>query len=63
MPSKEKIERMVIKIPQSVADYFRKTFPHGSRSEFISDCIIEYKKKKEIANVEEQLKIARKKRQ
>lgn len=63
MPNKESIERMVIKIPQSVADYFRKAFPHGSRSEFISECILDYKKKKEIENVEEQLKVARKKRQ
>lgn len=63
MSEKESIERMVIKIPQSVADYFRKAFPHGSRSEFISECILDYKKKKEIESVEEQLKVARKKRQ
>ncbi len=63
MKNKEGIERMVIKIPRSVADYFRKTFPHGSRSEFIAECIMDYKKKEEIENVEKQLKFARKKRQ
>lgn len=63
MNSKEEIERMVIKISKSLADYFRKTFPHGSRSEFIATCILDYKRKKEIADVEEELKTARKKRQ
>ena len=63
MSGQEKIERMVIKIPASVADYFREAFPHGRRSEFVAACILDYKRKKEIAIVEEQLKAVRKKRQ
>ena len=61
--NKETIERMVIKIPKSVADYFRNTFPHGKRSDFVAQCILDYKHKREIENMEDELRKAGKKRQ
>ena len=60
---KEQIERLVIKIPASLAEYFRQTFPHGKRSEFVAQCIKDYRKKKEIEEIENKLRVAGKKRQ
>lgn len=57
------IERVVIKIPKDIAAYFRQTFPHGKRSDFVAQCILDYRKKQEIAAMEEQLRIVGKKRQ
>ena len=54
--SKDPIERIVIKIPKSVADYFRETFPHGKRSEFVAQCILKYKNDQEVKALESQLK-------
>jgi len=51
----EKIERVVLKIPKSVADYFRKTFPHGKRSLFLSKCILDFKRQNEVKKIEEEL--------
>jgi hypothetical protein len=59
----EKIERIIIKIPKSVADYFRKAFPHGKRSDFVARCILDFKKNREIQAMEEQLRTVNKKRQ
>ena len=53
---KEKIERVVLKLPQSVADYFRKTFPHGKRSDFLANCILDYKHTSEVKKIEEELR-------
>jgi len=61
--NKETIERMVIKIPKSVADYFRTTFPRGKRSEFVVQCVMDYKHKSEIEEIESKLRKAGKKRQ
>ena len=52
---REKIERVVFKLPKSVADYFRKAFPHGKRSRFLSECILDYKHKNEVKKIEEEL--------
>ncbi len=60
---KEIIERLVIKIPKDLADYLRKTFPHGKRSKFLAECIKNYKNKREIEDMEEKLRFASKKRQ
>lgn len=60
---KDTIERMVIKVPKSVADYFRDTFPHGKRSQFVVKCIMNYKHDQEIKEMEKQLRRASKKRQ
>ena len=60
---KEIIERVVIKIPKDLADYLRKSFPHGKRSEFLAECIKDYKSKREIEDMEEKLRAASKKRQ
>jgi len=60
---KQKIERVVIKIPKEVADYFRKAFPHGQRSEFVARCILAHKHKKEITEMEDILFAGAKKRQ
>ncbi|MBT4120920.1 MAG: hypothetical protein HOA57_01945 [Candidatus Magasanikbacteria bacterium] len=61
--NKETSERMVIKIPKTVADYFRVTFPHGKRSDFVTQCVLDYKNKREIEGMEEELRKAGKKRQ
>ena len=58
-----KIERVVIKIPKAVADYFRSTFSHGTRSEFVARCILEHKHKQEVEKMEENLRKSAKKRQ
>ncbi len=51
---KEKIERVVLKLPKSVTDYFRKTFPHGKRSKFLVDCLEKYKHDSEVKKIEEE---------
>lgn len=61
--SDEPIERLIIKISKSLATYFRKTFPHGRRSDFVAQCILDYKKKQEIAEMENKLRIVGKGRQ
>ena len=57
------IERLIIKLPKSLAAYFRSTFAHGKRSEFIAKCILDYKHQLEIKDIEEKLRAAIKKRQ
>ncbi len=57
------IERLVIKIPKSLAAYFRKTFPHGKRSDFLVECILDYKRKREIEQIEDKLREVSRKRQ
>ncbi len=52
---KEKIERVVIKLPKSVADYFRREFPHGKRSNFVAGRIMEYKRQDETKKIENEL--------
>jgi len=52
----EEIVRLTLKLPKPVADYFRKTFPHGARSEFVIRCIGEYQHKKSIENIEDGLR-------
>lgn len=59
----DSIERVIIKIPKSLATYFRSAFPHGKRSEFLAKCILDYKHEMEVKEVEEKLKSAIKKRQ
>ncbi len=61
--SEEQIERLIIKIPKSLATYFRKTFPHGKRSDFVAQCILDYQKKQEIAEMEDKLRSVGKIRQ
>lgn len=57
------VERVVIKIPKEVADYFRSTWKHGQRSEFVSRCILNYKHQQEVKNMEDSLREVAKKRQ
>ncbi len=59
----EEIERVTLKIPKSVALYFRKAFPHGRRSDFVADCILKFKHEQEIASIEEELRAIGKERQ
>ena len=61
--SEEQIERLIVKIPKSLAAYFRKTFPHGKRSDFLVQCILDYKQKREIEDIEEKLRQVSKKRE
>ena len=60
---KESIERLIVKIPKSLAEYFRNTFPHGKRSEFFAECIRDYRLKREIEEMESKLRMVNKKRQ
>lgn len=61
--NKEAIERVVIKLPKSVAEYLRKEFKHGQRSDFIAKCILDYKHNREVREIEEKLRQAAKNRQ
>ncbi|MCX6779727.1 MAG: hypothetical protein NT034_00925 [Candidatus Magasanikbacteria bacterium] len=56
-------ERVIIKLPKSLAAYFRNAFAHGKRSEFITQCILEHKHQVEIKEMEEKLRAVVKKRQ
>ena len=60
---KEKVERVTLKLPKSIADFFRAEFPHGKRSEFVAKSLLEYKHQKEINAMEERLRKVGKKRQ
>lgn len=60
---KETIERVTLKLPKSVALYFRKAFPHGKRSDFVGKCILDYKHKQEVEIIEDQLRKVGRKRQ
>lgn len=59
----DSVERIIIKLPKSLATYFRNAFAHGKRSEFIAKCILDYKHQLEIKDIEEKLRAAIKKRQ
>lgn len=59
----EKIERVTLKLPKSIADFFRAEFPHGKRSKFVAKCLLEYKHQQEVKDMEEKLKKVGKKRQ
>ena len=59
---KEPIERLIIKVPLSVAEYFRSAFPHGQRSKFVAQCILDYKQKREIEEIENKLRKVQTKR-
>ncbi len=54
--NKEGIERVTLKLPKRVAEYFRKAFPHGKRSDFVATCILHFKKEQEIAALEDELR-------
>lgn len=54
--SKEGVERVTLKLPKKVAEYFRKAFPHGRRSEFVADCILRFKREQEVARIEDELR-------
>lgn len=59
--SEESVERVILKLPKSVASYFRKEFPHGKRSQFVADCILAHQHEQEIAGMEHELrKVSRK---
>jgi len=60
---KEKIERLIIKLPKTMADYFRAEFPHGKRSDFVADCLMKRKREQEVKKLEEELRQVGKARQ
>ncbi len=60
---KEASERLIVKLPKSVAEYFRKTFPHGKRSDFVVRCILDYRHQEEIGVMEGRLREVAQKRQ
>ncbi|MCB9798416.1 hypothetical protein H6758_01690 [Candidatus Nomurabacteria bacterium] len=61
--AEESIERLTIKLPKSLASYFRKAFPHGKRSDFVARAILDYKHKQEIQSMEDELRAVSKERQ
>lgn len=64
MPDKdETIERVTLKLPKSVAAYFRKAFPHGQRSNFVAECILKHKHQAEVEKIEKELRKVGKVRQ
>ncbi|OGH84253.1 MAG: hypothetical protein A2261_02115 [Candidatus Magasanikbacteria bacterium RIFOXYA2_FULL_44_8] len=52
----EKIERVTIKIPASLAEYFRKAFPHGKRSDFVASCIRRYRREQTTREIEDEFR-------
>lgn len=52
----ESIERVTLKLPKKVAEYFRKAFPHGQRSDFVAKCILEHKREQEVKTIENELR-------
>lgn len=61
--SEEPVERVILKLPKSVASYLRKQFPHGKRSQFITDCILAHQREQQIVHMEEELRKVTKKRE
>lgn len=59
----EKIERLTLKLPKSLAEYFRQTFPHGKRSDFVAHCILRHKQDQEVKAMEDELRKVSKHRQ
>ena len=59
----EKIERLTLKLPKSIAEYFRETFPHGQRSDFVASCILRHRHDQEIKVMEDELRKVNKYRQ
>lgn len=62
-PQENGVERVILKLPKSIAAYFRSAFPHGKRSEFVAHCIMNHKHAEEVASIERELKKVAKKRQ
>lgn len=60
--SEESVERVILKLPKPVASYFRKQFPHGKRSQFVTDCILAHQREQQIVHMEDELRKAVKKR-
>jgi len=60
---KKGVERVIIKLPHEIAAYFRASFPHGKRSQFVAECILNHKHQKEVERMEEALRDVSKRRQ
>ena len=56
LKTKEKIERVILKLPASVASYFRTAFPHGKRSDFLAECILQHKRENEVKKIEDEFR-------
>jgi hypothetical protein len=52
----ETIERVTLKLPKSLAEYFRSAFPHGQRSKFVAECILEHKHNAEVEQMDTELR-------
>ncbi|MBI2444208.1 MAG: hypothetical protein HYV42_03140 [Candidatus Magasanikbacteria bacterium] len=52
----EPIERVTLKLPKSIATYFRQAFGHGRRSEFVANCLRRHRQEREVAALEEDLR-------
>ena len=53
---KEEVDRLTIKIPKSIAAYFRKAFPHGARSKFVAKCILDHQHGEKVKTMEKALR-------
>ncbi len=49
-------ERLVIRLPSDIAEFFRQHFKHGERSKFVAQCIRDYMKKEKIRKIEKNLR-------
>lgn len=52
----EPIDRVVIKLPKTLALFFRANFKHGQRSLFVANCIRKFQHDQEITQMEENLR-------
>jgi hypothetical protein len=59
----EPMERLILKVPRSVAVYFRTAFRHGERSVFFERCILEHQRASKVRDLEDILRRARADRQ
>ena len=57
------MERLILKVPRSVAVYFRSAFRHGERSVFFERCIAAHQRDSKVRVLEETLRRARAERQ
>ena len=56
----EPIERVTIKLPKSVAAYFRSAFRHGERSKFVVEKILAHERAQKVKIIENEMRALRK---
>lgn len=51
----EPVDRVVIKLPKTLALFFRKNFKHGQRSLFVANAIRHFQREQELKTMEDDL--------